>query len=136
VHCYFYQIQLLNPNLSNLNPIQNYTPLYLRSVLIQASNLPVGFLGGFCLSGCLTKTFLAFLIDHMHTAYPADCIFLGFITILIFSEEYKLVKLLAVFFLYILSSLALHSLPPPPPQDTLYSSIIARDKVSHLLNRE
>jgi len=84
---YFYQIQLLNSNLSNLNPIQNYTPLYLRSVLIQASNLLVGFLGGFRLSSCLTKTFLAFLIDHMHVAYPADRIFLGFMTLLIFCES-------------------------------------------------
>jgi len=81
---YFYQIQLLNPNLSYLNPIQNYTPLYLRSVLIQASNLLVGFPGGFRLSGCLTKTFLAFLVDHMQAAYPTDRIFLGFMTLLIF----------------------------------------------------
>jgi len=84
---YFYHIQLLNPNLSNLNPIQNYTPLYLRSVLIQASNWLVGFLGGFRLSGCLTKTFLAFLVDRMHAAYSADRIFLGFMTLLIFFES-------------------------------------------------
>jgi len=63
----------------------------------------MGFLGVFRLSGCLTKTFLAFLIDHMHAAYPADHIFLGFMTLLIFGKEYKLIKLLVFFCTFFLA---------------------------------
>jgi hypothetical protein len=69
-------------------------PISLRSFLILSSHLCLGHLSELFLSGFLTKILYAFLVSPVYATCATHLIPLDLITLMIFSEAYKLIRLL------------------------------------------
>jgi hypothetical protein len=75
--------------LSQMNPVHNLPPSFLRSILILFSYLRRGLPSGPFSSGFPTKIFYAFRVSPMRATCPVHVNLLDLIT-LIFGEAYKL----------------------------------------------
>jgi hypothetical protein len=74
------------PNESSLHPQR----ISLKSILIPSSHLRLGIPSGLFAMGFSTKNFYSFFSSPMRATCPAQLIFLYFICLMAFRDEYKI----------------------------------------------
>jgi len=94
IHYYVHNSPSLVPILYQMNPDDNLPPISLRSILILSSQLRLILSSGLFPSDVPAKILYAFLISLMHVTCAVYLILLDLITLIIFTEAYKLWKLL------------------------------------------
>jgi hypothetical protein len=106
-----------------MNPIRTTILLCRRPILMLSSHLHLSLASGHLPSGFPTKMLYAFLIPPIHCQVPAHLIPLHLITLIIFSEAYKLQ-----------SSSLCSLLQPPATSSLLGPNILLRMLFSNTLN--
>jgi len=90
VHYFVHKSLSMTPILDQINPVNNFPPISIRSITVLSSPLYLGLLCSLFTSDFPIKTVYAFLISSMHTTYPAHLIFPNMIILIIFGEAYNL----------------------------------------------